>query len=150
MLVRFEVDCVEKTNMPKQTSSTKITTSTRTASNKLDDLVNQMSTVSIDLGSVKKFDNDSSSSLHYIEHGKFDENEKLVELTTKSVYKGTFTFPEHKWNQLFFSQTDALVIGWHSRGNLQRIEKLTFNEVLNYFVHSKKSLFFIGCPINPF
>lgn len=105
MLVRFEVDCVEQSNDDEIS------------------LVSAMGGLKIK-DTPKCFD---SSSLSYVKDGDF-KNENLMELTTKSATRG-FTFPEHKWNQLFFSKTDFLVIGWHERGNLKKIEKLTFNQV---------------------
>ena len=58
----------------------------------------------------------------------FDNDDSLMELTTKSTYNNC-EFPSHKWNQLFFSKTNFLVIGWHNRGKLVKIEKLNFKEV---------------------
>ena len=121
MLVRFEVDCVEKT-----TKTTWNTESLKGATSSLDDMMSHMMS-HLNLWGVKKFEDSSSpsSSLHYIEYGKFNPNERLVELTTK----GRRIFPDNKWNQLFFSQTDLLVIGWHTRGKLEEIEKLSFSDV---------------------
>lgn len=118
-LVRFEVDCIEKTGRESSAS----------ASVDASSLTNAFSRMSINLGPAKRFE-DASTSLHYIDFGVFDPNERLVELTTK----GGRDFPNHKWNQLFFSQTNTLVIGWHTRGNLDEIEKISFDEVRpNFF-----------------
>ncbi len=111
-MLRFEVDCVESEE-----------------DNTVDNLLESMAGVSFrqkDVENATKFNN---SNLSFIGSGKFQPNEKIIELTTKSAYKGAFDFPESKWNQLFFSQTDCLVIGWHSRGMLKKIEKLTFPQV---------------------
>ena len=75
-------------------------------------------------GIVNKFV-DEESSLHYINHGEFDKTERLVELTTRDKKKRV---PDKKWDQLFFSGTDALIIGWHSEGQLEKIEKLSFDQ----------------------
>jgi len=50
-------------------------------------------------------------------------------LTTKAVYQGNYEFPRYKWSQLFFSNTDYLLVGWHQRGMLQKVEKLSFDQV---------------------
>ncbi len=113
-LLRFEVDCVESEE-----------------DNTVDNLLESMAGVSFrqkDVENATKFKN---SNLSFIDSGKFQPNEKIIELTTKSKYKGVFEFPKFKWNQLFFSQTDYLVIGWHTCGQLKKIEKLKFSEVTN-------------------
>ena len=123
MLVRFEVDCVVKEQQPAGVSY---------SNNPVDDIISGMNRgLKLSLGKVSKFEPDQAgSSLHYINHGEFDKTERLVELTTKSAPRGVgMQFPENKWNQLFFSRTDTLVIGWHVRGQLQKIEKLSFDQV---------------------
>ena len=114
LLIRFELDCIES----EEDSS-------------VDNLLESMASVSINqkdiiIKSSTKF---NDSNLAFINSSKFRPNEKNVELTTKSTYKDTYDFPKSKWNQLFFSQTDRLLIGWHQRGMLKKIEKLTFNQV---------------------
>jgi hypothetical protein len=105
MLVRFEVDCVEK--------------NVTTARNDLCSAISK-----INLNSALKF---PDSQLLYKKLGEFKNNEILMELTTKSNFNNEF--PKHKWNQLFFSRTNFLVIGWHQRGFLRNINKYNFNEV---------------------
>ncbi len=104
-LLRFEVDCVESEE-----------------DNIVDNQRNDENST--------KFDN---SNLSFIRSGEFQPNEKNIELYTKSAKNGAsekrFDIPVSKWNQLFFSQTDYLVIGWHSCGKLEKIEKLTFPKV---------------------
>ena len=77
----------------------------------------------------KQFDN--NSKLHFIKWGDFKRNCKAnsIEMTTKGVYQEKYEFPKHKWSQLFFSNTDFLLIGWHTRGMLQKVEKLSFDQV---------------------
>ena len=100
VLVRFEVDCC----LPKSN----VAAAKRT----------------LDYSASTKFA--GMSRLGYVPYGELDE-EKLVELTTKSTFNSQF--PMGKWNQLFFSNTDLLVLGWHNRGRLQRIEKLALKQV---------------------
>lgn len=114
MLVRFEVDCIEAN---QDDLCARMEKSTRLGSG------------GGGLGPAKKFDDaESSTSLHYIEHGRFDKDQTLVELTSKSTGS---RFPRKKWDQLFFSRTDTLILGWHNQGLLQRIEKLTLDQVEN-------------------
>ena len=126
MLVRFEVDCVIKEQQPVNSSAAS------SSDDPVDGIISGMNRgLNVSLGRVNKFESDQPDlSLHYIQHGEFDETERLVELTTKSAPKHVgMQFPENKWNQLFFSRTDTLVIGWHVRGQLQKIEKLSFDQV---------------------
>lgn len=126
MLVRFEVDCVVKEQQPA------ISSAASSSDNPVDGIISGMNRgLKVSLGKVNKFEPDQpDSSLHYIHHGEFDQTERLVELTTKSAPKHVaMQFPENKWNQLFFSRTDTLVIGWHARGQLHTIEKLSFDQV---------------------
>lgn len=121
--MRFELDCIESKE-----------------DNTVDELLTSMARVSINQKvneTSTKFDN---SNLAFINHGNFRTDEKNVELTTKSTYRGTYDFPESKWNQLFFSQTDHLVIGWHQRGMLKVIEKLTFDQVTQKCNRTKNSI----------
>ena len=112
MVVRFEVDCIE----PEL--STAMSKMRIAAKDKTDDSATNYS---------KKFDN---SELSYQVIGDEVLNQDtLMELTTKSIYKGNRDFPRHKWDQLFFSQTHCLVIGWHKFGTLQQVQKYTFKDV---------------------
>jgi hypothetical protein len=97
LVVRFEVDCVEKLN----------------------DICSAISSLSL---------NTNNNYLKSNALNKFDNDDAIMELTTKSTYNN-YEFPSHKWNQLFFSKTNFLVIGWHNRGKLVKIEKLNFEEV---------------------
>lgn len=122
MLVRFEVDCVIKEQQTQQPAS-----SSSYLNSPVDDLARGMNRdLRLSLGIVKKFGGENSS-LHYIEHGEFDQTEpqRLVELTSRDKKK---RIPDKKWEQLFFSGTDALIIGWHSEGQLEKIEKLSFDQ----------------------
>jgi len=109
-LLRFEVDCVESEE---------------------DNIVDNHRYVENSI----KF---NKSKLSFIRSGEFQPNEKNIELYTKSANNGDF--PVSKWNQLFFSQTDYLVIGWHSGGKLEEIEKLTFPEVTSRCRRSSDSI----------
>ena len=118
IVTRFEVDCVEQRGRPVVATAID-----------LDSLVKSMARVNLEMKSeCVKF---KDSGLSLIKMGKFDPHEmvSLVELTTKSTFRGQFDFPESKWNQLFFSQTDTLLIGWHQRGSIQKLEKLAFKDV---------------------
>nr|XP_047146807.1 uncharacterized protein LOC105845088 [Hydra vulgaris] len=72
-----------------------------------------------------------NSSLMLIESGDFNgqKYEKYVELTTKSIYKGSYEFPQYKWSHLLFFNIKNMVFGWHERGVLKKIEKISFEEV---------------------
>ena len=71
-----------------------------------------------------------NSKLSYIAGNSIDlQNEKLVEMSTKSIWKEEYTFPNQKWSQLVFSNIHVLLLGWHKKGNLQKIERLSFDEV---------------------
>ena len=110
LLVRFEVDCVVESEQE----------------NAMNSLLSSMAGVNLNATMARKFEH---STLSVIKYGEFQPNEKSVELTTKSTFRNTREFPESKWNQLFFSNTDYLLIGWHSRGMLVDIENLTFPQV---------------------
>jgi hypothetical protein len=112
MVVRFEVDCVEE--LSENSTDT-------------DELIASMAAFNLD--NPKQFD--KKSKLNFIKSGDFkkDLKQNLIEMTTKSVYQGKYEYPKSKWNQMFFSNTDYLLIGWHSRGMLQKIEKLPFDQV---------------------
>jgi hypothetical protein len=122
-LVRFEVDCVMESVEQQPTKMDSIE----------DELVASMENV-MNLKEwkewkkeAKSFETPTTSQLKYVRFGRFNANEKLVELSTKSTYSNEF--PKHKWNQLFFSQTNVFVLGWHRRGYLQKIEMLNFDQV---------------------
>jgi hypothetical protein len=112
-LTRFEVDCCDESekNLPE---------------NSIDSLTASMNRVDIKSEPKKLVE---KSQLRFLKQGTFRKEEKMVELTTKSTFNGVYDFPVNKWNQLFFSNTDLLVIGWHSRGQVKKIEKLNFQEV---------------------
>ena len=110
ILLRFEVDCVVEGEQD----------------NPMNSLLASMAEVKLSSGKAQKFED---STLSCIKYGEFRRDEKSVELTSKSTFKNTREFPDSKWNQLFFSNTDYLLIGWHSRGMLVDIEKLTFPQV---------------------
>lgn len=59
----------------------------------------------------------------------------LIELTVK----GKPGLPKKKWAQMFFSQTNYLVIGFHTDGILKRIEKLNFEEITERIESRKKA-----------
>ena len=109
LVVRFEVDCIES------------------RTNTVDDLVTSVTNMNLKANSQKERFEDSS--LSFIERGVFDPTEIMIELATKSSGYDEYQFPESKWNQLFFSQTDNLIIGWHLKGKLQRIDRLSFQQV---------------------
>jgi hypothetical protein len=116
LLTRFEVDCVEDNADADETVDD------------IDQLVSSMNRVAIDLKKADKFD-EASSKLAYVKLGQFLNQPELVELTTKSSYRGERKFPTSKWNQMLLSDTRYLVIGWHSRGSLLDVEKLSFKDV---------------------
>ena len=106
------MDCVEETSLL----------------NKDDELVASMEAFNLNLDVAKKFD--KNSKLNFIKSGTFrDKRQSLIEMTTKSVFRGNYEFPKSKRNQMFFSNTDYLLISWHSRGMLQKVEKLSFDQV---------------------
>ncbi|XP_047146382.1 uncharacterized protein LOC100202260 isoform X1 [Hydra vulgaris] len=74
---------------------------------------------------------DESSKLMLIEGGDFDNQkyEKFIELTTKGIYDNNFEFPTNKWSHLLFFNINLMVFGWHERGVLKKIEKISFEEV---------------------
>ena len=59
-------------------------------------------------------------------------------LTQQSLYQNRKEYPKHKWNQLYFSQTHSLVIGWHNRGQLSSIEELDLSELASKTGRSTK------------
>lgn len=113
IVTRFEVDCIEETSQLDDK----------------DELVASKVAVNLDLEKPKQFE--KSSKLHYIENSslKGDCRPKLIEMTTKSANRGNYEFPTSKWNQMFFSNTDYLLIGWHTRGMLEKVEKLNLDQV---------------------
>ena len=71
-----------------------------------------------------------NSKLSYIAGNSIDlQNEKLVEMSTKGIWKGEYTFPNNKWSHLALSNINVLLLGWHKKGKLQKIERLSFDEV---------------------
>lgn len=135
VLVRFEVDCIEK--QTENEASSACASSSQTSSNEdatVDALLDKMLRMNLNLGEAKKFDNDSDSSslLRFIEYGQFDANEHHIELATRSTR--SINLDEKKWSQLFFAQIETLIVGWHTRGNLDKIEKISFEEVRFHFI----------------
>ena len=123
VVARFEVDCcAERGRKSAARNKEDVECS-------VDSLASSLAGVNIGLNprDVKRFD---ETSLAYVRAGgEFVADEKLVELTTKSTFYGKYEFPTSKWNQLFFSNTDMLVIGWHSRGRIEKLEQLTLAQV---------------------
>ncbi len=122
MIVRFEVDCIGSKSAPND--------------NLVDDLASAISSISIQSRTEegKKF---NDLDLSYTEYGQF-QTEDLVELTTKSSFEG-FKFPNNKWNQMFFSNTSHLVVGWHKRGQLQALRKFDFDQVTKQCNRTKEN-----------
>ena len=108
VLCRFEVDCIDK------------------ADGSLASPIEQMS---LPLETTLKFD--QTANLRLIKSGNLidEQSEKLVEMTTKAIFRGNYEFPKYKWAQLLFSNTDIMLIGWHKSGMLKKVEKLSFDKV---------------------
>lgn len=68
------------------------------------------------------------SKLSFIKQGSFKTNDKLVQMTTQAKYRNESYFGM-KWVQGFFSQIDYLFIGIHAYGKIEKIEKLTLENV---------------------
>ena len=141
ILTRFEVDCIEETSELVEEG------------NQDDVLVSAMSSIKLDVEKKEKLSMELSkenSKLTVIKSGCFNSKHKkhFVEMTTKSVFRGNFEFPQSKWNQLFFSNTDVLLIGWHSRGMLQKIEKLSFSQVTQRSGREKRDIQVVTSKLN--
>lgn len=120
ILQRFEADYVESNQ-----------------DTELDDLISPMLKVDINNNpiSAKKY---PDSNLSFIEDGQFDQLNNTVEFATRCSVKNRF--PEKKWNMLFFTLSDSLVLGWHNRGMLEKIEKLSFTEVSKRCKRTKENI----------
>jgi len=66
-----------------------------------------------------------NSKLSYDSRGITQASQKSIFLTTF----GTNKFPSHKWQLLFFTQSDYMLVGWHRQGMLHKVEKLSYDEV---------------------
>ena len=150
VLTRFDVDCVEETSELVENTDKE---------NMTEKLISSMA--SVNLGTNKPVKFEKTSKLSSIKSGDFHTKykQRLVKMATKKTYRGKFEFPQSKWNQLFFSNTDTLLLGWHFRGTLQKVEKLTLEQVtqrcdrdnkntrvalgkLNHLLHTLKSIAF--------
>jgi hypothetical protein len=117
ILLRFKLECIEEQSQLDENN------------NEVgNELAASMASFDLNLEKPNQFEN---TKLHFIKWGDFKRNCKAnsIELTTKAVYQGNYEFPRYKWSQLFFSNTDYLLVGWHKRGMLQKVEKLSFDQV---------------------
>ncbi len=78
-----------------------------------------------------------NSKLSFIKDGHFHQMQTPVELATKSTRSN---FPDLKWNMLFFTNGNRLVIGWHHKGVLEKIENLNYSELCKHSNRSKNSI----------
>ena len=83
----------------------------------------------------KKFEH---SRLSFIQSGVFRPEQKSVEMATKSLSRNQF--PVTKWDLLYFAKGDRLLIGWHNKGMLQKIERLTFETLTVRCNRTKSSI----------
>ena len=91
----------------------------------------------------KSFEN---SKLSFIKCGVFRPEQKSVEMATKSISRNQF--PESKWDLLYFARGDRLLIGWHNKGMLQKIERLTFETLTNRCNRTKDSIKSVASKLN--
>jgi hypothetical protein len=80
------------------------------------------------------------SNLGFIRDGSFLQLQNTVELATKATASYSFNFPDSKWNMLFFTNGNRLVIGWHNKGLLEKIENLDYSELSKRSNRSKVSI----------
>ena len=77
----------------------------------------------------------TSDSSVKIENSKLSYDSRgITQASQKSIYFTTFgadedKFPSHKWELLFFTQVDYMLVGWHRQGMLHKVEKLSYDEV---------------------
>ncbi|KAF4677062.1 hypothetical protein FOL47_003513, partial [Perkinsus chesapeaki] len=69
-----------------------------------------------------------SEKMHYKAYGKFNANETVVEMKSKSAF-----FPDFPWRSTFYQmllgKVDKLVLGWHKKGSFEPPKEYTFSEV---------------------
>jgi len=78
-----------------------------------------------------------NSKLSFKKNGNFHQMQETVELATNST---KHNFPILKWNMLFFTKGNRLVIGWHDKGVLEKIENLNYSDFLLRSNRSKDSI----------
>ena len=93
LVVRFELDCADS-----PTASATSTSSQSTASyDDVESLATHLGRVEL-AAKAKSFD--AASKLAYVSQGQLNPAVRLVELTTKSEYRGQRDYPESKINQM--------------------------------------------------
>ena len=89
----------------------------------------------VDLNNNEALVEIENSKLAYVKKGILQDSHKTVEIATKPTFyserscENVFEFPRSKWEALFFTNIEYLMIGWHNRGFVKKIERISYDEV---------------------
>lgn len=61
-------------------------------------------------------------------------------LATKSAHGEVFEFPGVKYSLMFFSQCQNLLVGWHQKGMLKKVERFSYDEVMEQSNKTKQAI----------
>ena len=100
----------------------------------------------VDLNNNETLVKIENSKLAYVKKGILQDSHKTVEIATKSTfynkrtYQNVFEFPKSKWEALFFTNIKFLMIGWHTRGLVKKIERISYDEGTDRSNRTKKTI----------
>ncbi len=100
----------------------------------------------VDLNNNEALVKIENSKLAYVKKGILQDIHKTVEIATKPTFysershQNVFEFPRSKWEALFFTNIEYLMIGWHNRGFVKRIERISYDEVTDRSNRTKKTI----------
>jgi hypothetical protein len=100
----------------------------------------------VDLNNNEALVKIENSKLAYVKKGILQDSHKTVEIATKPTFyserscENVFEFPRSKWEALFFTNIEYLMIGWHNRGFVKKIERISYDEVTDRSNRTKKTI----------
>ena len=100
----------------------------------------------VDLNNNEALVEIENSKLAYVKKGILQDSHKTVEIATKPTFyserscENVFEFPRSKWEALFFTNIEYLMIGWHNRGFVKKIERISYDEVTDRSNRTKKTI----------
>jgi hypothetical protein len=100
----------------------------------------------VDLNNNEALVEIENSKLAYVKKGILQDSHKTVEFATKPTYyskrshHNVFAFPRSKWEALFFTNINYLMIGWHTKGLVKKIERISYDEVTVRSKRTKKTI----------
>ena len=100
----------------------------------------------VDLNNNEALVEIENSKLAYVKKGILQDSHKTVEFATKPTFyserscENLFEFPRSKWEALFFTNIEYLMIGWHNRGFVKKIERISYDEVTDRSNRTKKTI----------